>query len=96
MARINLRPGDSGDLPVTFAGDTIQQAVTFQNAGTITLSTTGCSVYVTDVATGKDIAKIISGRAPIPIVVARNQLLDVLVAGTTAAAPSGVIHYSFA
>lgn len=94
MARINLRPGDSGDLTVTFAGDTIQEAITFQNNGTLTVSTTGCSIY--PFLNGVELNKVVHGQPARTFAVLRNQTYDVNVVGTTDAQPSGVVHYSFA
>jgi hypothetical protein len=96
VPRVNLGPGDHGDLPVTFAGNTIQQAVTFKNAGTLTLSTTGCHVYI--FVDGSDVGqiKVVDGFPPKSFAVVTGQNYDVLVAGTTDAQPSGTIHYSFA
>jgi hypothetical protein len=98
MPRVNLDFGDSGDLPVTFAGDTIQQAATFKRTGVLTLSTTGCHVYIFDPAISSTIerAKIVDGAAPRLFPVTASQNYDVRVAGTSDAQPSGVIHYSFA
>ena len=96
MARINLHSGDAGDLPVTFQGGTRQQAVTFANSGVLTLSTTDCHVYVYDGDTGVELTKVANGTPPQNFTVNAGQNYDVMVVGTTAAKPSGVIHYSFA
>lgn len=95
MPRINLKSGDHGDLPVTFAGNTIQQAVTFQHAGTLTLSTTSCHVYIFIDGSDAGQIKVVDGASPKSFAVTTGQTYDVEVAGTTDAQPSGVIHYSF-
>jgi hypothetical protein len=98
VPRINLHAGDSGDLPVTFAGDAIQQAVTFTKTGVLTLSTTGCHIYIYDTTNvpALEVAKVVNGAAPRSFDVLNGHNYDVIVAGTTNAQTSGVIHYAFA
>lgn len=93
MARIQVRLGDSGDIPLSFAGNTIQEAVLFRDTGTITVSPTDCHIYV--FVDGLEFTKIPNGTtAQFPV--ANGTLFDVVVAGTTDAQPNGSIHYSFA
>lgn len=92
MPRVQVRRGDSGDLPLTFQGSTIQQAVLFRDAGTATISPTDCHVYV--YLDGVEFSKIVNGST-VSFPVAAGTLFDVVVAGTTDAQPSGSIHYSF-
>lgn len=94
MPTVNLRPGDSGTVQVTFQGDTWQQFVTPRNAGTITLSPVDCSVYVQDPVSGDDLAKVVHGTTQsFPLVAQRDYLVKV--AGTTDAQPNGHVDYGF-
>lgn len=91
MARFQVRSGDSGDVPVTFEGGTVQEFVVFRDTGTITVTTTACSLYA--YLNGIEFAKVPrdSTRA---YAVQNGMTFDVIVTGTTDAQPSGSVHYS--
>jgi hypothetical protein len=92
MARIQIRIGDSGDVPVTFAGDTIQQLITCRDNGTVTVTTSNCSLY--PFLNGVPLAKCPRDSTRSYLVQA-GQTFDVQVTGTTDANPNGNVHYDY-
>lgn len=96
MPTINIRPGDSGTIPVHFQDSDFQQFVTPRNSGTLTLTTTNCSLYIYDGATDPptELIKAVNGVQRSIILVADHPYM-VQVAGTTDANPNGSVAWSF-
>lgn len=61
MARLNLRPGQSGTVTIPFIGDSYQDGFTFQRNCTLTLTAHSCHVYIQ----GPGVA--VKARAEIPV-----------------------------
>lgn len=93
MARRQIRLGDSDDIPVTFQGDAVQEFVVFRDTGTVTVTTTDCSLYAfVDGVQFTKVPRNTTRSYPIQA----GSTFDVQVAGTTDAQPNGSVHYSFA
>jgi hypothetical protein len=93
MPRLTVRLGDPDrDVPVTFDAGNVQQFVAIGDNGTITLTTTNCSIYA--YLNGVEFAKVPrDSTRSYPVL--KGQTFDVLVTGTTDANPTGNVHYSF-
>lgn len=98
MATINIRPGDSGTLPVAFLGNVKQDAWTARNSGTLTVTTHGCALYLFDASDPQNLVemrKFLRDTTSSVALVAGHPY-QVIVVGTTDAQPSGTVDWSFA
>jgi hypothetical protein len=91
MARFQIRLGDSGDVPVSYQSSVVQQFVTIRDTGTMTVTTSNCSVYA--FLNGVEYTKV-PRNSTLIFPVQGGMTLDVQVAGTTVEQPNGNIHYS--
>lgn len=96
MPTINIKPGDTGTVPVSFSGGNLQEFVTPRNDGTFTMTPTNCQLYIYDAATNPptELQKVLRDRST-AIPVTGGHPYMVLVVGTTDAQPTGSIAWRF-